>query len=42
VLGGTEVRIWIGLHGWHSPDRPRGHRLRGRKRGVSGHKAAEV
>ncbi|MFB7269795.1 sensor histidine kinase [Streptomyces sp. NPDC056244] len=37
VLGGTEVRIWIGLDGWRSPDEPRGHRLRRRRR-----RAAEV
>ncbi|AXG78006.1 HAMP domain-containing sensor histidine kinase [Streptomyces paludis] len=37
VLGGTEIRIWIGLHGMHGlhgPDARRaGHRLRGRGRG---------
>ncbi|MFJ2175772.1 sensor histidine kinase [Streptomyces sp. NPDC087851] len=33
VLGGTEIRIWIGLDGWRSPDERRGHRLRGRGRG---------
>ncbi|MGW2509415.1 sensor histidine kinase [Streptomyces scopuliridis] len=33
VLGGTEVRIWIGLDGWRAPDGPRrGHRLRRRGR----------
>ncbi|KIF74554.1 histidine kinase [Streptomyces sp. 150FB] len=42
VLGGTEIRIWIGLHGWRSPDAPRGHRLRRGKRGASGRKSAEV
>ncbi|MFJ1746117.1 ATP-binding protein [Streptomyces sp. NPDC088116] len=36
VLGGTEVRIWIGLDGWRSPDEPRGHRLRRRRRGTPG------
>ncbi|MFE4640967.1 ATP-binding protein [Streptomyces sp. NPDC056730] len=33
VLGGTEVRIWIGLDGWRAADGPRrGHRLRRRGR----------
>ncbi|MEU0277972.1 HAMP domain-containing sensor histidine kinase [Streptomyces sp. NPDC088147] len=33
VLGGTEVRIWIGLDGWRAADAPRrGHRLRRRGR----------
>lgn len=42
VLGGTEVRIWIGLDGRRSPDRARGHRLRRRGRGASGRAPAEV
>lgn len=42
VLGGTEVRIWIGLDGRRSPDRTRGHRLRRRGRGASGRAPAEV
>ncbi|WP_066951896.1 sensor histidine kinase [Streptomyces lushanensis] len=42
VLGGTEVRIWIGLDGWRSPDAPRGHRLGRRKRAAQGRKAAEA
>ncbi|WP_328582071.1 sensor histidine kinase [Streptomyces sp. NBC_00370] len=42
VLGGTEVRIWIGLDGRRSPDRTRGHRLRRRGRGASGRTPAEV
>ncbi|MGW2256847.1 ATP-binding protein [Streptomyces sp. NPDC001780] len=32
VLGGTEVRIWIGLDGWRGPDGRPGHRLRRRGR----------
>ncbi|MFJ4922088.1 sensor histidine kinase [Streptomyces sp. NPDC088725] len=40
VLGGTEVRIWIGLRGWGSPDEAHGHRLRRRGRGVFGRKSA--
>ncbi|MCL7377572.1 HAMP domain-containing sensor histidine kinase [Streptomyces sp. 35G-GA-8] len=36
VLGGTEVRIWIGLDGWRAADGPRrGHRLRRRGRRAS-------
>lgn len=42
VLGGTEVRIWIGRDGWRPAHESRGHRLRRRKRGASGRKAAEV
>ncbi|MFD5114617.1 ATP-binding protein [Streptomyces sp. NPDC058391] len=42
VLGGTEVRIWIGLDGWRSPGASRGHRPRRRKRGAAGRRAAEV
>ncbi|MFD7899619.1 sensor histidine kinase [Streptomyces sp. NPDC059743] len=42
VLGGTEVRIWIGLDGWRAPDAPRGHRLGRRKRAAQGRRAAEV
>jgi signal transduction histidine kinase len=42
VLGGTEVRIWIGLDGWRPARDPRGHRLRRRKRGASGRRGAEV
>ncbi|WP_329067999.1 sensor histidine kinase [Streptomyces sp. NBC_01429] len=35
VLGGTEVRVWIGLDGWRAPAEPRrGHRLRRRRRGA--------
>ncbi|RDG35325.1 sensor histidine kinase [Streptomyces corynorhini] len=37
VLGGTEVRVWIGLDGWRSPAQPRrGHRPRRRRRGTPG------
>ncbi|MEE1752380.1 HAMP domain-containing sensor histidine kinase [Streptomyces sp. SP18CS02] len=32
VLGGTEVRVWIGLDGRRAPESRRGHRL-GRRRG---------
>ncbi|MEV0034616.1 HAMP domain-containing sensor histidine kinase [Streptomyces sp. NPDC050804] len=42
VLGGTEVRIWIGLDGWRSPDAPRGHRLGRRKRAPQGRRTADV
>ncbi|MEU3185810.1 HAMP domain-containing sensor histidine kinase [Streptomyces sp. NPDC006923] len=40
VLGGTEVRIWIGLDGWRSPGGSGGHRLGRRKRGATGRGAA--
>ncbi|WP_327236519.1 HAMP domain-containing histidine kinase [Streptomyces sp. NBC_01317] len=42
VLGGTEVRIWIGREGWRPAREPRGHRLRGRKRGTPGRRGADV
>ncbi|MFF2526109.1 HAMP domain-containing sensor histidine kinase [Streptomyces liangshanensis] len=42
VLGGTEVRIWIGREGWRPAREPRGHRLRGRKRGAPDRRGADV
>lgn len=36
VLGGTEVRIWIGLDGQRPQRRGRGHRVGRPRRGVTG------